>query len=363
MITISLCMIVKNEEAVLSRILESMKTIADEIIIVDTGSADLTKEEARQYTSLIFDFPWTEDFSAARNYACSKATKDYWMWLDADDMISVSNQHKLMELKDTLDPSVDMVFMKYVSGFDENGRPSIIYSRERLVKSKLGYQWKGRVHEAISPHGKLLYSDIEIEHRKLCAGDPDRNINIYENMLQMGETLEPRHQFYYGRELFYHRRYQEAVQVLLHFLKEPDGWEENKIDACLQLSHCYEKLGKDRKGLTVLFYSFHYDVPRAEVCCEIGRLLMKSHSYNQAIHWFQEALAAPLNEYSGAFIQKDCHDYIPYIQLCVCYDRLGEYDKAYEFHKRSMSVKPEAEAVKFNQDYFQGIIGSFPLTT
>ena len=79
MITISLCMIVKNEEAVLARCLESVKDVVDEIIIVDTGSTDKTKQIAYRYTQNVYDFEWIDDFSAARNYSFSKATKDYQM--------------------------------------------------------------------------------------------------------------------------------------------------------------------------------------------------------------------------------------------------------------------------------------------
>ena len=77
MIQISLCMIVKNEERVLNRCLKSIADLMDEIIIVDTGSTDQTKEIARKYTENIYDFEWKDDFSAARNFAFSKATKDY----------------------------------------------------------------------------------------------------------------------------------------------------------------------------------------------------------------------------------------------------------------------------------------------
>ena len=77
MATVSLCMIVKNEEKVLGRCLDSAKEIADEIIIVDTGSTDRTKEIAAEYTEKIYDFEWNDDFSAARNESFRKATKDY----------------------------------------------------------------------------------------------------------------------------------------------------------------------------------------------------------------------------------------------------------------------------------------------
>ena len=83
----SLCMIVKNEEAVLNRCLESMASAMDEIIIVDTGSTDATKKIAAAYTDQIYDFAWTGNFAEARNYAASKATGDYIYTADADEYL------------------------------------------------------------------------------------------------------------------------------------------------------------------------------------------------------------------------------------------------------------------------------------
>lgn len=87
MATLSLCMIVKNEEDVLARCLESARAAADEIIIVDTGSSDQTRRIARQFTEKVYDFEWIDDFAAARNFSFSKATMDYCLWLDADDIL------------------------------------------------------------------------------------------------------------------------------------------------------------------------------------------------------------------------------------------------------------------------------------
>lgn len=204
-----------------------------EIIVVDTGSADRTREIAAQFTDHVFDYKWHQDFAAARNFACSKASMDYWMWLDADDVIRPDQQKLLLRLKESLNPATDIVMMKYLTGFDQNGHVTFSYYRERLIKNRRGFLWEGRVHEAVTPRGNILYSPVEIEHRKLAAGDSDRNLRIYETMIGEGETLCPRHQFYYGRELYYHQRYEEAVKVFEHFLEEPDGWVENRIDACL----------------------------------------------------------------------------------------------------------------------------------
>ena len=130
MVSLSLCMIVKNEEDVLGRCLESVKDLADEIIIVDTGSDDHTKEIAAHYTEQICDFEWRDDFSAARNFAFSKGTKDFLMWLDADDVIPGGEAERFKRFKETLAPDTDVVMMPYAVSFDGAGR-STIYLLQR----------------------------------------------------------------------------------------------------------------------------------------------------------------------------------------------------------------------------------------
>ena len=95
----SLCMIVKNEEAVLRECLDSIKELMDEIIIVDTGSTDGTKEIAAEYTPYVYDYQWTDDFAAARNFAFSKATGDYIYSADADEYLDEENRVKFKALK------------------------------------------------------------------------------------------------------------------------------------------------------------------------------------------------------------------------------------------------------------------------
>ena len=97
-------MIVKNEENVLARCLDSVKEIADEIVIVDTGSTDHTKEIVGRFTGKIDDFQWIDDFSAARNYAFSLATQEFILWLDADDFFAERDRQLLLDLKKTLGP-------------------------------------------------------------------------------------------------------------------------------------------------------------------------------------------------------------------------------------------------------------------
>ena len=283
MVTLSLCMIVRDEEDVLGRCLESVKDLADEIIIVDTGSSDRTKEIAAYYTDRIYDFEWCDDFSAARNFAFSKGTKDFLMWLDADDVIPGEEAERFRSFKENLTPDTDVVMMPYAVSFDGAGRSTFTYYRERIVRNHAGYYFQGRVHEAVTPSGKIIYSDIRVEHHKIKASDSGRNLRIYEEMERSKETFDSRALYYYGRELLYHRKYKKAADVLEKFLDRPDGWIENRIDAARKLAACCYGLGDESAALGWLFCTFEYDVPRGEACCDLGRHFMDRGKYDQAV--------------------------------------------------------------------------------
>lgn len=96
--TLSVCIITKNEEKNISRCLESIKNIADEIIVVDTGSTDKTVEIANKYESKVSFHKWNNDFSDARNASIKKATKDWILFLDADEELPKEEGIKLKEL-------------------------------------------------------------------------------------------------------------------------------------------------------------------------------------------------------------------------------------------------------------------------
>lgn len=100
---LSVCMIVRNESANISDALACFTPFADEIIVVDTGSTDNTKEIAARFTSLVYDFEWIDDFAAARNFAMSKASKSYHLWVDADDRFDSENQRRIESLKSGFD--------------------------------------------------------------------------------------------------------------------------------------------------------------------------------------------------------------------------------------------------------------------
>ena len=346
---VSLCMIVRNEEAVLGRCLHSVADLVDEIIIVDTGSTDDTKAVAAQYDAKIYDFPWQDDFSAARNYGISQCAGEYWMWLDADDVVEGENQKKLQAILKS--PDADMVYLPYYLWYDEMGNPVMTSNRERIFRRDKGYRFAGAVHEAVVPFGKIRYGDAGISHRKEKPGDPDRNLHIYQKKLLCGETFTPREQYYYARELWDHGAYRAALPVLQQFIQEEKGWKADIIGACLICGKCYEKLEQPKKALEYLLHSLQYDVPNPEICCEIGSIFLEQQQYLQAIFWYETAMKTGTESFLGFHVQ-ECCDFIPALQLCVCYDKLGDISTAAAYNEIAGSIRPQNAAVLHNRQYF-----------
>ena len=345
MVTISLCMIVKNEEDTLGRCLSSAKSVVDDIIIVDTGSEDRTREVAAGFTDKIFEFEWIDNFSAARNYSYEQATMDYILWLDADDIILPEDVIKLKKLKETIQPGTDAIMMRYDTGFDTLGRVTFSCFRERLSKRSRNYKWKEPVHEYLEAGGNRINADVCITHAKPYGKRGERNIRIYENLITEGKELSSRGMYYYARELKGHGRYAEAIDWFSLFLDSGKGWVEDNITACGELANCYLMENKQNEALSAMLYSFNYDTPRAEVCCQIGSYFKEQGRYRQAIFWFELILKLEKDDNNWGFQQQDCWGYIPCIELAVCYDKLGEYEKATLFKEMAVQYKSDPHGV------------------
>lgn len=350
-------MIVRDEAAVLARCLQSIADVVEEIVIVDTGSVDGTKEIAARFTHLLYDFPWCDDFSAARNFAFSKATGDYLLWLDADDILPPQEAEKLRQLKATLDKTpYDTIFLPYDIAFDAQGKPIFSFERERLVRNLPQAKWVGRVHEVIVPFGTLYHGDIHIEHHKENPTPSDRNLRIYEKMRAEGILFSPREQFYYARELYEHEHYAQAASVFQKFLTEPSAWLENKLEACRCCARCLLALQKPQEALDILLHSITLAPPSGELCCEIGNFFFQKEAWKQAIFWYENALHAEKRIESGAFIEEECYGYLPCIRLCICYDRLGKWETARTYNDMAGMYQPMDAAVLQNRLYFQKIL-------
>lgn len=353
MITISLCMIVKNEEEVLADCLSSVQDIVDEMIIVDTGSTDQTKDIAHSFSAKVLDFEWVQHFAKARNFAFSHATKEYILWLDADDVLLEEDRQKLLQLKQTLDPAVDAVSMFYHVGFSEDGQVNFKYRRNRLVKRALNFQWYGAVHEFLQVYGNILPADIAVTHqkrKKTTAGEPGRNLRIYENMLAKGEEMTPRDLFYFANELRDHKQHVKAIRFYHKFLATKQCWIEDEIRTCQNLADCYYAVGFEEAALSSLLRSFLYDQPRPEFCCRIGDHFKTQNKHKAAIYWYEQALKAP--EIETAFTLTQYKTWYPHLQLCYCYYQLGDLAQAKTHHLASSAHYPTHPSVLYNEKIF-----------
>ncbi|MDR2939372.1 MAG: glycosyltransferase family 2 protein, partial [Clostridiales bacterium] len=217
-IEISLCMIVKDEEGNLGNCLKSIDGIFDEINIIDTGSNDRTVEIARQYTDRVYFYKWGDDFAAARNFSFSKATREYIMWLDADDVITPGNVLKLKKLKKILSRDIMYVSMYYYYSFDEKGRPLLTHKRDRIVKRSAGFLWIGAIHEYIDVSGKGLVVDIYVNHNAgRGKGSHKRNFKILDKLIKSGNK-DIRIIRYYAIGLFDEGDYDKALEYMNIFI-------------------------------------------------------------------------------------------------------------------------------------------------
>ncbi|MDE5950492.1 MAG: glycosyltransferase family 2 protein [Acetatifactor sp.] len=272
MISISLCMIVKDEEAVLARCLGSVADLVDEIIIVDTGSTDRTKEIAAEYTDRIYDFQWINDFSAARNYAFSLASCDYIYSADADEVLDEENRERFRRLKEQLLPQVEIVQMKYgnqlqyntVYNYDEEYRP-------KLFKRLRQFIWIEPIHETVRLQPIVYDSDIVITH-KPSQGHGSRDLANFERQVQEGRRLSRHLHNMYARELLIAgepEHFRRACACFEGSTEDPERSAEELQEAFCVLSRAYRLQG-DLPG----FFRYAMKAMAAggcsELCIELG---------------------------------------------------------------------------------------------
>lgn len=348
--TLGLCMIVKNEADVLGRCLQSANGLFDEIAVADTGSRDGTEQIARQFTDTVVPFRWQDDFAAARNFSFSLSRADYVMWLDADDVLLPADRDALLALKRTLNGETDAYFLPYRMG-EEADAP--VFMRERIVRRARRFVWKGAVHETLAVYGRTAFANAAVTHKKPPGKQSGwRNLCIYAKQFSRGRMPDERQKYYFARELKDNGLYASAAAAYEWFLRG-NGWTENKIGACRDLAFCYKMCKKRNRCLQALLQSFRYAPPRPEICCDLGDLCFEEGDLRQAVFWYKLALNGGADAKTGAFVQPSCSGFYPCIRLCVCYDRLGEYERAAAYNERAGQYRPQDASYLHNKLYFE----------
>jgi glycosyltransferase involved in cell wall biosynthesis len=354
--SLSVCIIARDEEEIIPRLLDCVTKFADEIIVCDTGSTDRTKEIAIMYGAKVVEFEWNDNFSDARNFSFSKATKPYVFWCDADDVIPDDTINAINALKETANDDVDVYTMLYNLAFDEDGNAMFHSTRERILKRETCQPWIGRVHEVIPMQGNIVALDIAIEHRPLPNKQSDsfRNLRIYEALEASGEQMTPRELYYFARENRDHGNYAKSAWYFESFLNTRQGWYEDSIAACAALAALYHTLNQEHLVLPALVKSFEFASPRPDICCELGYYWKRQGNPTLACNWFTLAAHLPPIDSTG-FVLQDYLGYIPNIEACVCLCELGKYEEALVYNKIAHQIRP-TEATAHNQSYIEKML-------
>lgn len=321
MVTMSLCMIVKNEERVLARCLDSLRDLFEEIIIVDTGSSDATKEIARSYTDKVYDFVWQDDFALARNFSFSKATMDYIYCADADEVLDEENRIRFLNLKKVLLPEIEIVQMWYLNSKEYNTTEN--YSKEyrpKLYKRLRTFHWIDPIHESVNLNPVIYDSDIEILHLPE-SNHGKRDFGIFQKAFSKGQYLSKKLYHMYARELMLAGQkedFDEAVAFFAAGLSDDRRTLEEHQEAYCVLAK-QARLSRNAVEFFKWTTKNLCTQPCAEICCELGYFYLEQNDVQEAMVWFTNARTE-----TQAILDARAAKKIPSVMLAECFEIMAK---------------------------------------
>lgn len=335
-------MIVRNEEENLPRCLQSVRGLFDEMVVVDTGSTDRTRQIAAGFDARVFDFPWIDDFAAARNAALEHATGDYALWLDADDIIDPPERAKLERLLARLRPDgTEANVLRCVCDTSAGGQ--LVVDQPRLFPLRDGIRWVYRVHEQIIPalHAAgcaTQWTDIVIRHTGYA--DPviherKRQRNLLLLQRELAERPDDPFIYYYlGTLAFEREQWQEALGYYILSLAK---WGTRESIACklfAMIAWTNQILARYDESLRVCNEGLHYFPQDGELWFRKAVALRYLHRPRDAEACWKQVLALgrPKNFYS---VDQGIYGHLTRHNLALIAEERGDREEA-EGHWRAI---------------------------
>lgn len=355
MATISLCIITKNEELFLEQCLNSVKELVDEIIVVDTGSSDKTKEIAQKFTNKVYDFEWCDDFSKARNESLKYATKDWILVLDADESISKEDHKRIRSLiESTKAVGFALIHRNYIndssaagwisSNGDEYPESKVASGWYpvpiiRLFKNDINFRFNGTVHESVYDSlvkvGDVLKTDIPLHHYGKLDKDKFKE-KFYERLGECKIKREDNDFYAYyelGRQYANNGRLEKAVEALEKSIE----LKRDYFESWFMLGSVYLLKDELDKSLSKLRKAQSLNQNYPAVYANLGIIFAKKKEYKKSIENFINA------------IRLNPRDATAYKNLGLCYDMMGDKEKAYLAFKKAVELNPKyKESIKVN---------------
>lgn len=277
-INISVSMIVRNEEKTLKSTLESIKSIADEIIIVDTGSTDNTIEIAKKYTNKIYHIDWINDYSYARNYSLDKCNGNWILYIDADETLTEQSALQFRELIKKTNLKDGLLITKIINhGLDDNGNKIEYIGQYPRIFRNIGFplvHFFGRIHEQIGPSlinyaYDMKNSNLEIIHSGYYKSKDEMNMKVKRNLQILADHIqeEPTNGYTWyqlGNTLYQMQEYAKSIDILENALKCKNMSAFLNSNTCLALSNSYYKINNKTKAIEKAKESLNYN-PKNQV--------------------------------------------------------------------------------------------------
>jgi len=246
--TLNLVMIVKNEERCLERCLTSVKDLVDDMIIVDTGSEDSTKQIALAFGAKVFDYVWKNNFSDARNFALSKSESDWNLILDADECLVQGNRHDILKFLDNTD-SLGAIQIK--SSYMDNGELSYgIDYMTRIIPKNIYFS--GKVHEQVNSKLPRFPLPLNFEHDGyIMPNKPERNLPILFEELERNPN-DCYFLYQIASALVNMKRYKEAINYYEKFYDLADSDSNYYKKGIIQYIYTLIEIESFEKALEII---------------------------------------------------------------------------------------------------------------
>lgn len=354
MSSISLCMIVKNEEKNLKRCLSSAEKLVDEIIIVDTGSTDQSKVICESFPAKIYDYEWTDNFSDARNYCISKATSDWILWLDADEQLLINDIAATKKLLSDNEADLYSLQLQHSNKEEQDDLEEYYISYHyRLFKNNCGYKFQGPIHEYIvledkQDLGKIkIINSVTIKH--YGYGEEDaleksiRNLKLLLKEKTMNND-NPWIDYHIAAELYrlkdINRSYSFVNNAISMFVTQklvpPPLVYKLKYE--IITNYCSTDNAVDAIEKAIELYPDY-----VELYFYKGTMLYQQKKYEEAIKAFQKCLV--LGEFNSSYlILSGNGSYKPYHFIGLCYEETNKILHAIEAFTQSLLINPKFKA-------------------
>lgn len=342
---LSVVLIVKNEVELLASCLDSLKTIWDELVIVDTGSTDKTVEIARSYGARLGYFEWRDDFAAARNYADSLCFGEYIYSQDADEVLLEGHEviRRIVEEGECDGIAPFLIFKR-----DGQGKPSSTYHRQELLHKNNGeWLWKGAAHNWLEGTGRIEERGIVVEQLARPSGDRANFKDIFEalraNLNQYGQE---RDLFYLAREHFLNKHYYEAIGLVSLMLQGQPTWPLQRSRAAMMSGKCWRLLGNSDMAEQAYIRALVECGTTAEPHYHLGQLCYEQERFDEAVAWLKASTGF---EPPGYFCDQSMYDWRRWHLLAVCLSKVGQHEEAVLYGAKALVARPDDENLKRNQ--------------